>query len=142
MEYSLKVACTIDNLKNIRAFVSKRLHELSISELEINMLVLAVDEICANLIIHSNNNNEQQHLEVAIQDDADGVAFEIKDRGEAFDVNSYQIPDIDEIIRTKRKGGLGLILVKRIMDKIELRKEQGHTVLRLFKKVTLANHSA
>lgn len=142
MEYSLKVACSIDNLKNIRSFVSKRLHELSVSELEINMLVLAVDEICANLIIHSNNNNEQQQLEVAIQDDAEGVAFEIKDQGEAFDVNSYEIPDIDEIIRTKRKGGLGLILVKRIMDKIELRKEKGHTVLRLFKKVTLENHSA
>lgn len=138
----MKVACSIDNLKNIRSFVSKRLHELSVSELEINMLVLAVDEICANLIIHSNNNNEQQQLEVAIQDDAEGVAFEIKDQGEAFDVNSYEIPDIDEIIRTKRKGGLGLILVKRIMDKIELRKEKGHTVLRLFKKVTLENHSA
>lgn len=142
MNYSLKVACSIDNLKSIRSFVSKRLHELSISELEINMLVLAVDEICANLIIHSNNNNEQQHLEVAIKDEAEGVTFEIKDQGEAFDVNSYEVPDIDEIIRSKRKGGLGLILVKRIMDKIELKKEQGQTILRLFKKVTLANHSA
>jgi len=136
MVCNLRVPCSIDHLKSIRTFVSQSLQDLSIPELEINMMVLAVDEICANLIIHSQN--EQQFLEVTIKDESGGVAFEIADQGEPFDVNSYQVPDIDELIKSKRKGGLGLMLVKKIMDSIELRKEKDFTILRLFKKVTLA----
>jgi serine/threonine-protein kinase RsbW len=136
MVCNLRVPCSIDHLKSIRTFVSKSLQDLSIPELEINMMVLAVDEICANLIIHSQN--EQQFLEVTIKDESGGVAFEIADQGEPFDVNSYQVPDIEELIKSKRKGGLGLMLVKKIMDSIELRKEKDFTILRLFKKVSLA----
>lgn len=139
MDHSLKVACSIDNLKEIRSFVNKRLQELSISELEINMIVLAVDEICANLIIHSNHSNKDQHLEVKIRDDNQGVSFEITDQGEPFDLNNYQVPELDDIIQSKRKGGLGLMLVKRIMDKIEFRRENNHTICHLFKKVSFAN---
>jgi len=138
----LKVPYSVDNLKDIRSFVSKRLQELSIPELEINMIVLAVDEVCANMIIHSNHKNQDQQLELSIKDELEGVAFEIKDHGDPFDPNTYEVPEIEEIIRTKRKGGLGLMLVKRIMDKIEFKRENNQTILRLFKKVTLANHSA
>lgn len=142
MDDHLKVSCSIDNLKVIRAFVNKRLQELSVPELEINMIVLAVDEICANLIIHSNKENKDQHLEVKIKDENQGVSFEIKDQGEPFDLSSYQVPEINDIIQSKRKGGLGLMLVKRIMDKIEFRRENNYTICHLFKKVSLADHSA
>jgi serine/threonine-protein kinase RsbW len=142
MDCNLKVSCSIENLKDIRSFVSKRLQELSIPELEINMIVLAVDEICANLIIHSAKGNKDQHLEVKIRDENQGVSFEIMDQGEPFDLNNYEVPEINDIVQSKRKGGLGLMLVKRIMDKIEFRRENNYTICHLFKKVTFADHSA
>jgi serine/threonine-protein kinase RsbW len=145
MEENLRVSRSIKNLKEIRSFVDKRLKELYVSEMEINMMVLAVDEICANLIIHANTPDEDQHLEVKIKDESEGVAFEISDisdKGEAFNFNNYQVPELNDIVKNKRKGGLGLMLVKRIMDKIEFTKENDYTVCRLFKKVHFANHSA
>jgi serine/threonine-protein kinase RsbW len=142
MDYKLKVSCSIENLKEIRSFVSKRLEELSVNEIEINMMILAVDEICANLIIHSNNSDTNQYLEVKIIDKDHGISFEIFDKGQSFDINNYQAPALDDLIQSKRKGGLGLMLVKRIMDKIEFKKEKEYTVCHLFKKVTFANHSA
>jgi serine/threonine-protein kinase RsbW len=119
--------------------VTEKLQELSIPELEINMMVLAVDEICANLIIHSNNSNQDQHLELTIKDESQGIIFEIMDKGAPFDVSAYEIPEIDDLVKTKRKGGLGLMLVKRIMDQIEFRKEKDFNVLRMFKKVSFSN---
>jgi serine/threonine-protein kinase RsbW len=142
MDYNLKVSCSIENLKDIRSFVNKRLQELSVNEIEINMMMLAVDEICANIIIHSNNSDKNQYLEIKIIDENHGIAFEIFDKGQSFDINGYQAPAIDDLVQSKRKGGLGLMLVKRIMDKIEFKKEKGYTVCHLFKKVTFANHSA
>lgn len=140
MNHSLKVSCSIDNLKDIRAFVNEKLQDLSVPEMEINLMVLAVDEICANLIIHSNKCNENQHLELTIKNEAQGISFEITDQGEPFDFNNYEVPKIDDIIKEKRKGGLGIMLVKRIMDKIEFRRENNNTVFHLFKKVNFVNH--
>jgi serine/threonine-protein kinase RsbW len=37
------------------------------------------------------------------------------------------------VIKSKRKGGLGIILVKRIMDKIEFESIQNKNICRLYK---------
>ncbi|HEY8400386.1 MAG TPA: ATP-binding protein [Cytophagaceae bacterium] len=137
MSHNLKIACTKNNLKDIRDFVNSTLRKLCIPELEINMIVLAVDEICANRIIHSNNCDKEQHLEVKIRDENQGVSFEIVDEGEIFDHSDYVEPSLDQLVREKRKGGLGLMLVKRIMDSIEVKKENDYTVCRLFKKINV-----
>jgi serine/threonine-protein kinase RsbW len=135
----IKVSCSTKNLKEIRAFVSHTLEQLSISEIEINMMVLAIDEVCANFIIHSNHCNENQHIELKIQDNSQGVSFEIMDEGDPFDESTYQEPDINQLVKEKKKGGIGLMLVKRIMDNIEFKKEKDHTICRLFKKVNFAD---
>jgi serine/threonine-protein kinase RsbW len=135
----IKVGCSTKNLKEIRAFVCQTLQKLSVPEIEINMMVLAIDEVCANFIIHSNHCDENQHIELKIQDDIHGVSFEIMDEGEPFDESSYKEPDINQLVKEKKKGGIGLMLVKRIMDKIEFQKEKDHTICKLFKKVDFAN---
>ena len=139
MKNNIKVSCSTKNLKEIRSFVCHTLQTLSVPEIEINMMVLAIDEVCANFIIHSNHCNENQHIELNIQNDINGVSFEITDEGEPFDESSYKEPDINQLVKEKKKGGIGLMLVKRIMDNIEFVKEKDHTICRLFKKVDFAN---
>ncbi|HXA01755.1 MAG TPA: ATP-binding protein [Cytophagaceae bacterium] len=139
MDKNIKVSCSTKNLKEIRDFVSDTLVEYSVPEMEINMMVLAIDEVCANLIIHSNHCNENQHIELKIKDESQGVSFEISDEGEPFDQSTYREPDIHNLIKEKKKGGIGLMLVKKIMDSIEFTKENDHTICRLFKRVNYAN---
>lgn len=137
MKFNLKVYCEKTRLKDIRGFITEKLKAYVHDDLEINQMVLAVDEICANLIIHSNycNANEAINLEVFVE--KDGVTFEISDQGERFDLNKYKEPSIQEVVETKKKGGIGLLLVKRIMDKVEfINKEQRNTCIlhKKFKK--------
>ncbi|WP_375579227.1 ATP-binding protein [Marivirga tractuosa] len=130
MKFNLKVYCEKTRLKDIREFITEKLKAYVHDDLEINQMVLAVDEICANLIIHSNycNANEVINLEVFVE--KDGVTFEISDEGEKFDVNNYKEPSIQEVVQTKKKGGIGLMLVRRIMDKVEfIHKEQKNTCI-------------
>jgi serine/threonine-protein kinase RsbW len=130
MKFNLKVYCEKTRLKDIRKFITEKLKAYVHDELEINQMVLAVDEICANLIIHSNycNANEVINLEVLIE--KDGVTFEITDEGEKFDHKKYQEPSIQEVVQTKKKGGIGLLLVRRIMDKVEFfHKEEKNTCI-------------
>src|SRR5687768_17790505 len=49
-------------------------------------------------------------------DKNDPVVFEIVDDGTVFDINQFHTPALDNIVQEKRKGGLGIRLVKSIME--------------------------
>ena len=104
MDNCIKISCSKNNLKEIRNFVNETLKNLCVPELEISMLVLAVDEICANRIIHSNHNNQNLFLELKIKRiDSSYISFEIIDEGEPFDHTNYIEPNINQLIKDKRK---------------------------------------
>jgi serine/threonine-protein kinase RsbW len=134
INYSIKTTCKKENLKQIRVFVGEKLQELGVKEPESDLMILAVDEVCANLIIHSNKNNNQP-LEVNIIPQKEGVAFEIKDQGKYFDYSLYEPPQIEDIRREQRKGGLGMLLVRKIMDHIHYETHSDFNSCHLFKKV-------
>jgi len=106
------------------------------SELDINRLVLAVDEVCANLIIHSHHCNPEESIELFIDVGSEGgVTFSIVDQGTSFDICSYQEPSLSDVVNQKKKGGVGLMLVKRIMDRIDFKCETGKNICTLYKKM-------
>jgi len=135
MVYKTKFPCSKDQLSDIRVFLSDVLSKHAIPEVEQNTLILAVDEVCANLIIHSHNCNPKEHIElkVDVKDGAE-ITFEIKDKGTGFNIGEYEEPSISEIVKQKRKGGIGLMLVRRIMDEIELVEGKKQNIYRLYKK--------
>ncbi len=135
MNKSLKIECDIDKLKDVRDFLERELKACSVSEEQAGLMILAVDEICANLIIHSHGRDASKELEIKFHVLHDAFLFEVYDTGKPFDPASIAEPDIASIVNEKRKGGLGLMLVRRIMDSIELRNENNRTVYRLRKKI-------
>ena len=136
MEYKFQVPCSKSKLGEIREFLQRVLSENSIPEVTINSLVLAVDEVCANLIIHSHNCNPEDHIELKVRVSGKSkITFDIIDHGVGFNIGDYQEPSISDIVKQKRKGGIGLMLVRRIMDEIELIKGKEQNVYRLHKKI-------
>ena len=136
MKDKITISCSKSNLTKIRTFVSDILESHQVREIEAHKLVLAVDEICANLIIHSNQCNPLHKIEVLVDFKTDEiVTFTIRDKGVKFNLNTYSEPSMDEIISSRRKGGVGLLLVKRIMDKIEFTTDKNYNICRLTKKL-------
>lgn len=136
MKYVHKVGCSIENLKGVRDFIRVSLKNHGVAELEISEIVLALDEMCSNLMIHAHHCNPEDLFELHIDiDKNDPVVFEIVDDGTVFDINQFHAPALDNIVQEKRKGGLGIRLVKSIMDKIEYQNISGRNVCRLIKSV-------
>lgn len=135
MNNSIRVNCTKKNLKLIRDFVVEYLHAYALSDIMTNQIVLAVDEICANLIIHANQENPDKFIHLAIQKQKETLKFEISDNGIAFQRSNYKEPNIEENIRMGKKGGVGIALVNRIMDKVEFVTNGTQNVCVLYKKI-------
>jgi serine/threonine-protein kinase RsbW len=134
MKYRLNLSCQTSALSELRAFLQEALKKVSMSEIEKHQVTLAVEEVCANLIIHSHSCNPQDLIQLEVKDAAGKLIFEISDQGEAFNILEYEVPDLKKVMIEKRKGGLGIILVKRIMDEIEFESVDGTNTCRLIKK--------
>ncbi|MEJ0055024.1 MAG: ATP-binding protein [Bacteroidota bacterium] len=136
MSYKYSIGCSLENLKGVRDFIRKSLRGHVTSDVVLNEIILALDEMCSNLMIHAHHCNPDHLLEMHIDVPQKGkVIFEIMDDGEMFDINHFHQPDIDNLIHEKRKGGLGIRLVKSIMDEVQYTKRNGRNVCRLTKKI-------
>lgn len=135
MSKKITIACDTKCLPDVRKFISDVLSKNNLDDVESHKIVLAVDEICANLIIHANNSDPDKKLNVSCEVKNDQVTCTIKDKGKTFDITKYKEPSMDHIITTGRKGGLGLILVRRIMDDIQFSTEKNYNICRLVKKL-------
>jgi serine/threonine-protein kinase RsbW len=136
MNYKYKVGCSIENLKGVRDFIRACLKDYNIPELQVSEMVLALDEMCSNLMIHAHHCNSDELFEIHITvEKGDPIIFEIIDDGTVFDINQFNEPDLGNLVNEKRKGGLGIRLVKSIMDQVEYQKRSGKNVCRLIKKI-------
>jgi len=137
MSYRHKIGCSLENLKSIRDFVRKSLRTHVSSDVVLNEIILALDEMCSNLMIHAHNCNPNHFLELTIDVPAKGkLVFEIIDDADMFDINKFSEPTLDNLVHEKRKGGLGIRLVKSIMNDVEYINRNGRFVCRLSKDVS------
>ncbi|MBI3220625.1 MAG: ATP-binding protein [Bacteroidetes bacterium] len=136
MSYHYNTGCSLNNLKGVREFIRRSLDGQEVSDLELGAIVLALDEMCSNLMIHAHHCNPDHFIALNIHiPDKGKFIFEIIDDGSMFDINQFQEPKLDNLVHEKRKGGLGIRLVKSIMDKIEYLHEGGKNVCRLTKTI-------
>ncbi|RNI26023.1 ATP-binding protein [Rufibacter latericius] len=133
MTNKIRVSCDRKNLKVIRAFVTDTLAPAHLSEIILNQIILAVDEICANLIIHSNKEDSRKNLCLTIFYNTQEIVIELEDNGIPFDQSNYKKPNILAKIKDGEKGGVGVALVNRIMDKVEYSVQDSGNICRMYK---------
>lgn len=112
--------CSKQSLPKIRAFVESELRAMEIKDQVTHQLVLAVDEACANSIIHQHDCDGTSRIQLSISRQDAEVRIELTDNGNPFPIDQYQPQHLAQIINDRGKGGLGIFLISKIMDKIEV----------------------
>jgi serine/threonine-protein kinase RsbW len=132
------ISCSLSNLKGLREFIKVNLNAFGLSGKESEELILAVDEMVANQIIHSHQCNPDNKFDLSMKFNKQEkvVIIEIVDKAKVFNINEFVQPELKDIIHERRKGGLGIRLVRAIMDKIEYISENDTRICRMTKKFT------
>ena len=134
MKSTLRIACSRAHLQEVRDFVRNYLSARALPDKTVNQVVLAVDEVVANFIIHANGEDESQFLDLRLDYDQHNLNVEIADNGDTiFQPGPHQDPDMRAYIQQGRKGGMGMTLVTRLMDRVEFFTRNNHTVCHLSK---------
>ncbi|MCS7044708.1 MAG: ATP-binding protein [Bryobacteraceae bacterium] len=133
--FCLQVPSSTENLALIREFVAAIGEQAGFSENETARLALAVDEACTNVIEHAYENEATHEVTVRVTVDEDEIVFEVIDRGKGFDPTQAPVLPVEELIRQRRSGGLGLRLIRSIMDDVQYRIVPGEkNELKMIKK--------
>lgn len=137
MKNDIRISCRRENLKVVRDFVNNYLATYDLSDLQLNQIVLAVDEVVANLIIHANEEDESRSLCLSIDFINHAVDITIEDSGPvSYRPATFREPDLQEHVRLGKKGGVGMALVNRIMDSVEFTTSGAYNICRLHKRVS------
>lgn len=137
MNSALRIACSRQHLQQVRDFVRGYLSSRELPEITVNQVVLAVDEVVANFMIHANGEDENQFLDLKLTFDNQDLNVEIADYGDTIYLPApHQNPDLRDYIRQGRKGGMGMTLVNRLMDRVEFFTRGNHTVCHLSKHLS------
>ena len=105
------------SLNDVRRVVQRACADAGLDQ-KVNMAMqLAIEEACSNIIRHAYLLGEGTiHLVINIEKKR--LVITLIDTGRSFEFNKDEAPNLDKYVKTGRKGGLGLYLIRKVMDEV------------------------
>lgn len=118
-EKKLQVKSRTENLSKIREFIQNYASSAGFKQNTIDNIMLAVDEACTNIIKHAYKSYPDGEIVIKIRYQDKKIIITIIDYGMTFQPESIPEPNIQEYYRQHRVGGLGMYLMKTLMDDVK-----------------------
>ncbi len=117
----MKILSQTDQLKSVRDFVAGAASDFGFDEETVNKISIAVDEACTNIIKHSYEFAENRAIEITIEMGDGKFEIIVSHNGKSFNPDEIKPPDMKEYLAHYRHGGLGMHLMRSLMDRVEYR---------------------
>ncbi len=125
---TLELIASPGELPPFRTQLQTWLGQTGISQKKSGEILVAVQEALTNIVRHAYGGKEGK-IEVCYQDCGDQIEIVLRDHGNPFDPSKIPAPELPPV----KPGGLGLYLMKTLMDQVEYQKNHEGNVLRLIK---------
>lgn len=136
MEKKLVIKNEISEIAKLSLFVEELSEELDLSpDLTFN-LNLVLEEAVVNVINYAYPKNESQEISLSAQKIDNNLYFVLTDSGKEFDPTQVPDADISLSAEDRQIGGLGIFLIRQIMNKVEYQRIDGKNVLTLKKQLS------
>lgn len=132
----LTVDAVVESLDAVTDFVDEGLEELDCPMKVMMQINVAVDELFSNIARYAYPDGVgKATVQIdALQDSREAVITFI-DQGIPYDPLKKEDPDVTLSANEREVGGLGIFLVKKIMDDMKYEYKDGHNILKIFKKL-------
>ncbi len=121
--YRKTIPASTKNLSEARDFVAEYARKNGFNAQKISDIRLAVDEAITNIIKHAYNGEEDHTIEIELTFKDDRLCVELFDTGATFSIKTFKQPNIEEKIKQKKRGGMGVYLIHSLMDNVSYGRE-------------------
>lgn len=132
----LTVEAKVENIESVTEFVNSCLRKMGCTKRTQTQIDVALDELFSN-ICHYAYGDEVGYATVRVYeiDDGNEVAISLEDSGTPFNPLAHDDPDVSLGIIERKIGGLGIFMVKKIMNDVQYEYRDGRNILTVSKSL-------
>lgn len=135
--HKIKLTNKLSDLEKIRDAMENIGAEWSIDPQTCMSVNLALEEAFTNIVNYAFENNDPQEIVVDIKKQDGKLIFVIKDEGRPYDPTKAPEPDTSLPAEDRPIGGLGIFLIRKIMDDVKYQRNGAQNQLTLTKNINL-----
>ena len=135
MRKELKLKNQMQELERVNQFIEEIGGELGLDmELQMN-LNLVIEEMVVNVISYAYPEGKTAEIELMAESDGKELTFVLSDRGKEFDPTLSQSADMDQNPAERDLGGMGIFIVRNIMNEVTYQRLEGKNLLTMKKEI-------
>lgn len=136
MKYRLVINNRIEEMAQLEPFIEEVSEHFGIAPETVFQLNLALDEALANSVNYAYSAGSKGEIVLEASKEEGNVVFRLIDEGVPFDpTKEGSEPDVTSVAEDRPVGGLGIFLIKQMMDEITYERKDGRNILKMTKKL-------
>lgn len=135
IEKRLVIANNLDEVSILAEFVENLCEELNLSAETTMNINLALEEAIANIIMYAYPSEEKHDIILDVKSIPGQLVFLLTDNGVSFDPTHVPDADISASIDERAIGGLGIFLIRNIMNEVSYQRLDGENLLTMKKNI-------
>ncbi len=135
MQKKLIIKNQVGELERVNQFIEEISEELGLGmELQMN-LNLVMEEMVSNVIFYAYPEGKAADIELTAESNGKELTFVLSDQGKEFDPTAKEDADPDVSPVEREIGGMGIFIVKNIMNQVTYQRLEGKNLLTMKKVI-------
>ena len=135
MRKEIRIKNQVEELEHVARFIEEIAEELGLDmELQMN-LNLVMEEMVSNIIFYAYPKKADAIIELMAESDGKELTFVLSDQGREFDPTMKEDADMDINPAERDLGGMGIFIVKNIMNEVTYQRLEGKNLLTMKKEI-------
>jgi serine/threonine-protein kinase RsbW len=131
----LKVKNRISELAVIESFLEELGNEWDIDIRHVLSLNLVLEEAFTNIVSYGYDDEAEHIIDIYFLKDGENLEITVSDDGHEWDPTMKEDPDITLSAEERPVGGLGIFLIRKMMDNVSYRRSDNLNILTMTKKI-------
>ena len=135
MTKELRIKNQMAELEKVSQFIDEIGEELGLSMELIMNLNLVMEEMVVNVISYAYPEGTDAEIELLAKSDANELTLVLSDQGKEFDPTKKKDSDMSVNPAERELGGMGIYIVKNLMNKVTYQRLEGRNLLTMTKSI-------
>ena len=135
MKRELKIKNEEQELMKVNEFIEEVSEELGLDMHVMMKLQLVMEEMVSNVIFYAYPEGQKADITLIAESDGQEVTFVLSDQGREFDPTAKEDADTEINPMDREQGGMGIYIVKNIMNEVTYQRLEGKNLLTMKKSL-------
>jgi serine/threonine-protein kinase RsbW len=133
-KHTLNLKNDLSELDRLHPFLEEIGQKTGVSKKCILETNLTLEEVFSNIVSYGFADHADHLIKITVTIAKDSFKIRVEDDGKPFNLLKAKQPDLPDNVEDCKPGGLGIHLIRHLMDEIRYRRQQNRNVLTMTKK--------